>query len=194
MLQREFSSDQLMRFVGPPMRQGFRDIAAMSDPDEIEKAVALYRHHYDEKGAVFEYSVYPGIVDCLSSISSAGWRSFVVTSKMDLAAAKIIEHAGFSKHFVKVYGPNRAGEPATKAELIKRVLEEQDLSAQDVVMIGDRKYDVLAALAHQIPTVGVTYGFGSNEELSQAGVVALCESAASLQKFLLQNTWKDFFG
>jgi len=181
--RRELTSQELMRFVGPPIRLGIREVLGIEDHTQIEAAVSIYREHYDSAG-VFEYSVYDGVDTCLGELAKAGFTLFVVTSKMDLSAIKIIEHSGLKTHFRKVHGPNRQGEPGTKAELIAGVLAEHAIEPNRVTMIGDRKYDVLAAKTHNIPTIGVTYGFGSSQELEQAGVMQLCASANEIMKAL----------
>ena len=186
MFNRELAPQELMRFVGPPIRLGIRDILGVTDSQKIEEAVSIYRQHYDS-GGVFEYSLYDGVSSCLESLKRAGFTLFVVTSKMDLSAIRIVEHAGLLPLFQKVYGPNRQGEPKTKAELIARVLEEQMLDRARVTMIGDRKYDALAAKSHNIPTIGVTYGFGSVAELQEAGVSVLCGSAEEIQPALVAD-------
>ena len=68
------------------------------------------------------------------------------------------------------------------------MLGQQNIDAARVTMIGDRKYDVVAAKSHNIPTIGVTYGFGTRSELEESGVIALCDSANDIPELLLNET------
>lgn len=51
---------------------------------------------------------------------------------------------------------------------------------QRAVMIGDRNFDGAGARCYGIDFVGVSYGFGSREELLEAGALALADSAPAL--------------
>lgn len=102
------------------------------------------------------------------------YRLFVATSKPQVYAEKILEHFSLERYFVEIHGNELDGRLDDKAELIRELLEQHRLSPDETVMVGDRKHDVLAAQRNAVASLGVTYGYGSKEELVEAGVGRLC--------------------
>ena len=51
-------------------------------------------------------------------------------------------------------------------------------------MIGDRKFDVIGAGNHGLRSIGVLWGYGSSQELRDAGADSLCESPADIPELL----------
>ena len=52
-------------------------------------------------------------------------------------------------------------------------------------MIGDRKHDILGARQNQLSSIGVLYGYGSAEELQNAGADALAKTPQDLESLCL---------
>ena len=164
---------ELVSHIGPPLRQSFAAICNSSDEALIERAVALYRERFSAKG-LFENAVYAGVPQMLAGLRSKSYRLFVVTSKPKVYAEKILRHFSLEEYFVGTYGSELDGRFDDKAELIGAVLEKHRLSPCRTVMVGDRKDDVIAAQKNALVSLGVTYGYGSKEELTGAGVDYLC--------------------
>jgi phosphoglycolate phosphatase len=53
-------------------------------------------------------------------------------------------------------------------------------------MIGDRKHDIIGGKKYGLFTIGVTWGYGSREELENSGADIVVDSPAVLQTFLLR--------
>ena len=73
-----------------------------------------------------------------------------------------------------------------KADVIAHVLRQ--LGAEDparVLMVGDRKHDVLGAAAFGIDCVGVLYGYGSREELEMAGARYIASTPEDIPRIVL---------
>lgn len=153
----------LHRFVGPPLIYSFQEYMGM-DEAMADQAVAAYRERYNAVG-LFENRVYPGIRRLLRTLKAAGWYIGIATGKPTEPSRRIIEHFGLSRFFDKIVGPaDKAG--ADKEQLIRQALPEQ----YDVAwMVGDRKFDMAGGQAVGIRTLGVGYGYGSEEELRAAG-------------------------
>ena len=52
-------------------------------------------------------------------------------------------------------------------------------------MVGDRKFDVSGAHANNMKAIGVTWGYGSREELDLAGADMLINGPADLKNAIL---------
>ena len=98
-----------------------------------------------------------------------GVTLYVATSKPDVYAQKIVAHLGLARHFRAVYGSTLSGELTNKADLIRYVLQKEGLETTRTIMIGDRSYDILGARQCGIASLGVTYGYGTKEELTASG-------------------------
>ena len=69
-----------------------------------------------------------------------------------------------------------------KADVIAYALSQTGADPEKTWMIGDRKYDILGGKAFGMKTVGVLYGYGSREELAEAGADHLCQSVSELKE------------
>ena len=167
------SATELTSYIGPPLRQSFTAICNSSDEALIERAVALYRERFSTRG-LFENAVYAGVPQVLAELQALSYRLFVATSKPRVYAEKILEHFSLAGYFVEIHGNELDGRLDDKAELIRELLEHHRLSPDETIMVGDRKHDVVAARRNSVTSLGVTYGYGPEDELTEAGVEHLC--------------------
>ncbi|MCD8106355.1 MAG: HAD hydrolase-like protein [Oscillospiraceae bacterium] len=169
----------LLKFVGPPLRESFGVYLGM-DEAGVDNAIKIYRTYYADKG-IFENSVYDGIPEALGRLRDAGYIQAVATSKPEVYAKKILEKFGLSGYFEDICGIPLGDESMTKAQVIANSLEHLGITdKQTVVMVGDRDYDIRGAHLNGIPCIGVTYGYGSREELEAAGAEEIVKSPAEI--------------
>jgi phosphoglycolate phosphatase len=164
--------------VGPPLRGSFAELLGASDPEVLDRAIGLYRERFVSVG-MFENVVYPGVAGCLNGLRERGHRLRVVTSKPRVYARRILDHFALSEAFISIHGPELSGEFAEKADLIRHVLSTEQFEDRPW-MVGDRRHDIEAAHANDLPGVGVLWGYGSREELEAAGADKLMESMEEL--------------
>jgi len=169
----------LSRFIGPPTHAAFRELLASDDPELNARTIAIYRERYARLG-LFESSVFPGVAEGLHALGAAGYRLFVVTSKPQVYANTIIDHLALRPYFSQVYGSELTGERSDKAELIAHVLRSEAIAPANAYMIGDRLHDVLGAKRNGLRAAGVLWGYGSREELSDAGADELFRTMPEL--------------
>jgi phosphoglycolate phosphatase len=181
-------TDEAVRTViGPPFEVGLPTLGIHID--DLERVVAAYRVRYEDVG-LFENTVYPGIGDMLEQLVDAGHILSIATAKPEPTAIRIIEHFGFSDYFEVQAGATvdvGAGR-RTKAQVIDDALIRLQLTPADlgnVVMVGDRDHDVEGAHLNGIDCVGVTWGFGSAEELRGAGAAVLVDTPAEVAAAVL---------
>jgi phosphoglycolate phosphatase len=174
--------DDLAWAIGPPLRTTFPRL--LGGPYHIEEAVALYREHY-RNGAMYEAIVYTGIPQALETLSAAGCRLIVATAKPHFFARPILAHFDLAHHFATIHGPELDGTNDSKADLIAHIMQVEGVRPETAVMIGDREHDVTAAARNGMRAIGVTWGYGSIEELNAAGAAALCPSPQHLPQAAL---------
>jgi phosphoglycolate phosphatase len=161
---------ELRGWIGPALRVSFGKLFASAS--DIERAVVLYRERYDGAGWS-EHEIYAGIGDAVAALSEAGYRLAVVTAKNEPHARRIVQALPFGDRFEDVIGATLDGRLSHKPELIAEALLRLSLPTRDCAMIGDRRLDIDGARHHGMPGVGVLWGFGSEDELREAGAHAL---------------------
>lgn len=171
----------LRRFIGPPLTDAFRELCGMSEAD-AEEAVRLYREYYTA-GGMLENRVYDGIPEMLETLCAAGERLALATSKPEQFARKIMDHFGLTPYFTYVGGALLHSRKE-KEEVITYTLGAVGADPARCIMIGDRHYDVLGAKAFGMPAVGVLWGYGSREELTEAGAARLAETPSEIKEIL----------
>jgi len=170
----------LTRFIGPPVRHAFAKILATDDNALIEKAVDLYREKFSETG-IFENEVYPGIEELLAFLHRQSFSLYVVTSKPKIFAEKIVRHFKFDAYFRDVFGPSLKGRFDDKGELIGFILQKLSIRPAETVMIGDRREDIVAGKSNRTQTIGVTYGYGSMEEIKTSNPDYICQDPSEIR-------------
>lgn len=176
---------ELCPFIGPPLKDSFMEFYHFTEV-QAEEAVKKYRERYSEMG-LYENEVYPGITEFLEQARQKGYQLMMATSKPDVFAKLILEHFHLDGYFSFVGGSGLDGSRHTKAEVIAYVLHENGIrNLHEVVMIGDRKHDIIGAKAVGIDSIGVLYGYGDKEELTVAGADYIVEDIAGLGELLLK--------
>lgn len=122
---------------------------------------------------------YEGIHDTLARVADLNCRMFVATSKPRIAAKRIVDHFEMGQYFDTVYGCELDGTRANKVDLLAYAVEQNPV-ATFRVMIGDRKHDLLGAVANDIKPLGVSYGYGSVDELNNAGAAEIAHTTNDL--------------
>lgn len=182
----EIDKSQLVKFVGPPLRDSFMEYYGFSQ-DQAEEGVRWYREYYSEKG-IFENEVYDGMEHLLAACRKAGKQMILATSKPQNYAVRILDYFGLRQYFTDVQGSSMDKSKVTKADVIHCALAENHIiDLDEAVMIGDRKHDVLGARECGLKCVGVLFGYGGREELEQCGAQWIVETVEELGKFLLED-------
>lgn len=182
---KEEDFSKLHKFIGPPLKDSYRKYYGFNE-EEIKKAMVYYREYYHDKG-IFENRLYKGMEDVLIVLKQAGKKLVVATSKPEDYAKRIIEHFGLSDYFEYVAGSRMDGSCSKKSEVIEYALESCGMEEKrNVLMIGDRKYDIYGAASVGIKSMGVLYGFGSRQELVEAGADYIAEKVADVSRLILK--------
>lgn len=172
--------DQLASYIGPSLRETFSDLVG---PADAERALSLYRERYADIGWR-ENTPYYGIHNVLETLTAAGHSLFVATAKPTVYARKIIEHFRLRRYFSDVLGCELDGTRGDKTDLLNWALPQYS-PGERTIMVGDRGHDMVAAKNCGMEALGVTYGYGSENELRQAGAARLVHRTQDLAAVLL---------
>ena len=178
-------TNSLKVFLGPPLRDMFNKMFGF-EGERLERVVARYREHLSDRG-LYEGELYPGIVETLATLREKGVKMAVATAKATVFAEEMLEHYNIAKYFDSIVGCELDGRRSEKSEIIACVLDELDGGrTAKPVMIGDRKFDILGAKAHGIPSVGCLWGYGDEAELAEAGATYLVKSPKEILDLVLK--------
>ncbi|WP_240329265.1 HAD hydrolase-like protein [Stenotrophomonas sp. G4] len=173
--------ETLLGWIGPSLRTTFAPL--FGEPERVEQAVAFYRERFDVEGWR-EHTIYPDIEAVVRALHARGHRLAVVTAKNEPHARRIVEHLPFGGLFEDVIGSTPDGSRSSKPQLVGEALHRLQLAPQHCWMIGDRRMDIEGARHHGLRSVGVLWGFGGEQELTQAGAGQLAHDPAQLLALL----------
>ncbi|MGV3303498.1 HAD family hydrolase [Streptococcus suis] len=173
----------LNRFIGPPLYESFSRFYQLN-PEDTQSAVDAFRVYFKEKG-MFENQLYPGIIPLLEELRTAGKTLVIATSKPEIFAKQILEHFGIAHYFDVIAGASLDSSRISKADVIGYAINQLEAFPNNAVMIGDREHDIEGARMHQLPAIGVLYGYGNKQEFEKAGATMIVETVQDLKRVLL---------
>ncbi|KZD33208.1 MULTISPECIES: HAD-IA family hydrolase [Bacillus cereus group] len=160
----ELHISELDSFIGPPIQQSFIERYNMSE-GEVERAVFYFREYLKQRGL------------------------FVSTSKPTVFAKQVLEHFQLTDYFEDIVGRNLDGTRIKKEEIIAHILHKnEELNREGIVMIGDRKHDIIGANHNEIASIGVLYGYGNKTELTEVGATHIANDVKELHHFCIENS------
>lgn len=181
--------NSLRPFVGPPLEDSFKMFYGFNDEDAA-KAVAKYRERYFNEGWV-EQHLYEGVLDFLGEIRRRGYVMGIATSKMQIQADRVADEFGLREYFDFIAGRDDAGTLHTKADVINAGLAAQGITDRSkILMIGDRKFDIIGAKECNIDSMAVLYGYGDRDEFEKAGANYICTDFTEILSLLIGDGYQ----
>lgn len=178
----------LIRFIGPPLQDSFMRFCGFDEETAI-RGIQLFRERYAPIGK-FENSAAPGMAELCARLKEKGYVLALSSSKPEEMCVPICEKFGFAPSMTTIAGSPPVGD-WEKADVIRETFRRLGLGEADlpsVLMVGDRKFDVLGARECGIDCVGVEFfGYAAPGELAEAGAVAVVQTAEELEQFILSH-------
>ncbi|MCD8365420.1 MAG: HAD hydrolase-like protein [Clostridiales bacterium] len=203
--------ENIRRFIGPPLRDSFRRYAGIPQ-EQVEEVVARFRERYNPIG-VFECELFPGVREAMQRFREAGLVQVLTSSKIEERCRDILEKFKLTGYLDEIVGASPDGKIDSKIEVLQEAFRRLALSypetggsdcansekgkigildcpdcrgfrKEDTVLIGDTKYDADGAREAGIDCVGVSYGFGTREELMRHGALEVYDDLQVLAYIL----------
>lgn len=175
--------ERLKRYIGFSLEEILLQVTGKKDKKFLKSCVDSYRERFHKEG-IAEHRLYPGIVGLLEAVARQG-NLIIASIKPQISCEMVLDHLGIKPMFTAVYGADLSGKLSDKTEVIKHLLKKENLRGG--VVIGDRGVDIQAAKKCGMPSIGVTYGYGTKEELNAAGADMVAETVGELRQYLLSN-------
>ena len=174
--------EERCRFIGPPLKGSFEKYHGLSSLD-ADRAVELYREYYREKG-MLDCCLYSGIKELIDYLNASGHKVVIASSKPHIFVKRIIEHFDMTDSFALISGSELDGTRVDKAEVIEYAMTSLGIPSNEAVMVGDKEHDIIGAKKNGIINIGVSYGYGSREELENAGADYIADSTYELRAII----------
>jgi phosphoglycolate phosphatase len=177
--------EELVRFVGPPILEGFRTLAGMTHEQSLD-ALLVYRGIAAADGPESDAVVYPGMIGVLRAIHATGVPLVITTSKSEAQANRVLEHLEIHDLFTVITGSSEDETRSAKADVIAEALVRLaalEIDTSRSVLVGDRHHDMDGAFAHGIPAIMVEWGYGAPHEAARA--IHIVHSMDQLQDLLV---------
>lgn len=181
----ETDDSKLMRFIGPPLVYSFREYYGF-DEEKSLRAVEKYRERFSSVG-LFENRVYDGIYDVLQTLTDSAHVLVLATSKPKVFADRIMAKYRLRPYFKLICGSELDGTRNDKDEVIEYALSELGCPRGKVIMVGDRKHDIIGAKKCGIASCGVRFGYAEEGELEKAGADFIAEDMEDMLNILMQK-------
>lgn len=162
--------------IGPPLLESFARLVGSA---RSAQALALYRERFADVG-LFENRLYDGVPEALQMLRDQSVTLYLATSKPLIYARRITAHFGLDELLDAQFGSELDGTRADKSALLQHALAATGIPASSACMVGDRRHDMVGALANGLAPVGVLYGYGSQQELEDSGARRLLHAPEDL--------------
>jgi len=180
----ENEEEKLRHYIGPSLTETYTKIYGMSDAQAV-KATAFYRERFEREG-IKENVMFEGVNHLLAGLKEQKKTMVIATAKPTEHAKQILEYYQIDHYFTVIAGSNFDGTREHKGEVIKFALSQLETpDVKNIIMVGDRQHDVLGAKENDLAVIGVGYGYGTIEELTEAKPDKIVSSVAELSKILL---------
>lgn len=173
---------KLRIFIGPPLRSKFVEVFGLTQ-EQAEEMLRVYRERYMVRSK-FETKLYPDVREVLTDLKKKGYILAVASSKNLTACMELLCHFDIDGFFDYIGGATDDGKISKKADVLKMTLER--LGVEDVnrcILVGDTQYDAWGGREVGMDCLGVSYGFGTREELEKAGVVDIVNSMREVEAY-----------
>lgn len=179
----ETDEKKLGRFVGPALIDSFQEFYGLTE-EQARQGVIYYRERYKPIG-LYENTVYPGIEELLKRLKADGYMIVVATSKPEVMAVDVLKYFKLADYFDLIAGATLDETRLKKSQVLEYAIEKCGITdTSEILMVGDRNFDVLGAAAFEIKCLGVLYGYGSEEELLTAGAVSLANTPEEIYQYI----------
>lgn len=117
--------------------------------------------------------LFPEVANTLAALAEKGLPMGLVTNKPTPFVLPMLERLGIAHYFKIIIGGDDVENKKPHPEALHKVMEKLNLSAEELLFVGDSRNDILAAQAAGCCSIGLTYGYNYGEaiELSKPDFV-----------------------
>lgn len=182
---RQPTEAEIRKFIGPPMVVSYKTLYPQLSDDEVQKLLVSFREDYVKTG-LYKFRLYDGITELLKKLSESGIKTAVASSKPQKELERIITYSGIDKYIGAIVGADINYKDSDKATIVEDAMKKLGVEDKSrVLMVGDRKYDIVGAHKVGIACAAVLFGYGSHEEFEEYKAEYIVESFEEVEKLVI---------
>jgi phosphoglycolate phosphatase len=181
---KEDNFDKLIKYMGTPIIKIFKNNYNLEN-SKLDLALEKYNEYFSVQG-MFESETYENITNLLDILTKTSKKLIAVTLKPTVYTVEILKKLEIDEFFYFISGTDLDINNINKSRIISKSLEELgDEAEKDIIMVGDRSSDIVAAKDNNIDSVGVLYGYGKKENLESESPTFLANNIDDLKEILM---------
>lgn len=149
-------------FIGPTIYDSLAHFYPKLTRVDISHGADLFHDYYREE-SLFDLTIYPQFLTTMTALKQAGYQLNLASAKIQAQLDRLVAHFALDQYFTGIYGAIPGA--MEKTAILAGGIVATGADPQEALMVGDREMDVEGGHANHVPVIGVTYGFGSREEL-----------------------------
>lgn len=176
---------EIRKFIGPPLIDSFQKLYPGIDDDCVTRLLIHYRAKYSVEG-IYKFRLYDGMENLLQALKDNGVKTGIASSKPEIFISHILKTCDLEKYFDVAVGANNNESVNSTKEALVRDARHRLGDDEKVLMIGDRKFDILGAHGAGIPCAAVLFGYGNKAEFEEFHADYIVENCEELKKIILE--------
>lgn len=174
---------QIRKFIGPPLIDSFQKLYPGIEDDCVTRLLIHYRAKYSVDG-IYKFSLYDGMAELLQTLKDNSVKTGIASSKPEMFISHILKTCDLEKYFDAAAGTSNDESINTK-EAIVRDARHRLGDDEKVLMVGDRKFDIIGAHDAGVPCAAVLFGYGNREEFEEYKADYIAKDCNDLKKIIL---------
>lgn len=181
------SEEEIRKFIGPPMIASYHNLYPQLSDSDVQSLMQSYRERYAAEG-IYKFRLYDGMVELLQTLNENSIKVAVASSKPQEALTNIIKVGKIERYFDCIVGADKNYVDSDKAAIIKEAINRLSVADKSrILMVGDRKYDIVGAHKAGIPCAAVLFGYGSAEEFEEYHADYVVESCDEIAQLVIEK-------
>lgn len=175
------TNNEYCYFVGNGMKKLIERALPSDKTDEetFNKCFDIFYSHYKEH--FYDKTIaYEGIEDLLIKLNQKEIMLSVISNKQHEMAVTVVEKIFPKIKFHTVSGKQEDYPAKPDNQLTKKIIADMGVEPAECLFIGDSNVDMQTALNSGCKSVGVLWGFRTEEELVNSGAVHIVSKASEI--------------
>ncbi len=175
-----FGAEELYPMIGMGLALILEKRGA-NKPEVMNRYIELQTSTYMQDLKCFD-----GVPEMLKALRNSGFLIATATMRRGAVSRVVLDGMGILGFFDAIIGADDTPEPKPSALHILTTCQALNVQPGSAVMVGDTKYDIMAAKAAGVMAVGVTWGLGKRGEMAEAGAEHIFDAVNDLDGFLIR--------
>lgn len=176
----EKTDEECAATIGLPLKKCFGQLFPQLSDEETERCAVVYRGIFETNKLRYKPVLFPHVEETLMWLREHGIRMTVASSRSTLSLHDLLDGLGIANYFDYVLGAENVTHSKLNPEPVLKTLGIMNVEAARALVVGDMPVDIMMGARADCNTCGVTFGNGTEEELTQSGAGFIINDMAEL--------------